>query len=332
MQSNWIRQMILAVFFLGTAFNITYWAIAKYDFKNDMKTAVTDASRYLKMSHGDFSGVERRYARRVMVPSLVLFLRNQFPVSRFIPGEYVDIAAKMDQLYFGIINILALAGTAFLLSRFCQQLGCSPLEGVIAGLIFLTSFFVVTYYTVPLVDALTAFCLMGCYYALLRRRLLWLSLFFLIGILTKEAIFLILFAIVLDQRKLCSAPLFVCLPWVIFYFGFFYTSAADAHDVTFFFSNLRQLLAGGLAAFRPFALIEALEVFMAVWFLAIYALRKCPVPDFIRRQQWILVFPFVFPFFVGEASLGRIAFYVFPIMIFLAVLALRDILESETGR
>lgn len=334
-KSAFIEKICIFLLLLSASFSICYWAIAKYDVYSDYK-ASGDAQSYIKMSYHEYDGVLRRYRYRILVPEIVSFLNQHLNLKPFLNKYYEDVDKKVIQLNFGIVNVISLALTAFILFYYCIALKFSRRESLIGSFLFLTSFFVVTYYTTPLVDALTSFFLIAGFYSVLNGRLLWLGLSFLLGVFTKETNFIILLLVLLEERRFFSKKILACLPGMILY-AIFILAFKDKFndDSCFFFANifsLRKMAQYMMASFQRFNLycvIENIQTFMFLWVLMIYALFKASKPIFIRRSLWLLLFIFLIPPLSSSGAVGRVVYQLFPIVIPLSLLALRDILRDD---
>ncbi|MDD5254594.1 MAG: hypothetical protein PHR11_00890, partial [Candidatus Omnitrophica bacterium] len=272
---------------------------------------------------------------RILMPSLVSFLNQNLKIGSFLGAYYEDVDKKSVQLNFGMINVLALAFTAFMLFHYCLRLGFSKWEGLIGSCLFLTSFFVVTYYTVPMVDSLASFFLMAGFLAELAGSHLWIFVSLLLGLFTKETALVIVPLIMLTERRFFSKKLLACLPAAAIYavFIMYLSPLIEKNDLYIFrivFDPvlLKKYVLNGFREFTLYSVIEYLQTFMFLWFLALYALvrLKGKIPVFIRRSSWLFLLIFIVPFIVGCAAVGRVAFYLFPIAIPLALTALKNIL------
>ena len=116
-----LEKICIFLLFLSISFSICYWAIAKYDVNSDY-TACGDALSYIKMSRLEYSDVPRPYRYRILMPSIVYLLNRYLKIEGFLSKYYEDVDKKMIQLNFGIVNILGLTLTAFLLFYYCLHL------------------------------------------------------------------------------------------------------------------------------------------------------------------------------------------------------------------
>ncbi|MBU0468038.1 MAG: hypothetical protein KJ736_03105 [Candidatus Omnitrophica bacterium] len=87
MQKKLAENIILILLFLSVSFNITYWAIAKYDVNTDM-SAVSDAEFYIKMSQYDYQNVPYRYANRFLMPSVVSLVSKCLNIENLLSRHY----------------------------------------------------------------------------------------------------------------------------------------------------------------------------------------------------------------------------------------------------
>jgi len=329
------KKVCVFLIFLSVSFNITYWAMAKYDVYSDL-SAVGDAKHYVEMSQGNYKDVPKRYLNRFLMPSIVSFLNRGLKVEKILSRYYEDVGSKMMQLSFGLVNIICLSVTAFIFFLYCGHLKFAFWESFSAALLFLTSFFVVTYYTVPMVDSMAVLCMILCFYAILRKNLLMLSMSFLVGVFVKEALFIIPLVVMVSERRFFSKMLLACLPGTIAYILFVKFSGPTSGAYLFCtlgnMAKLKNSLASGIREFTLYSIIEHVQTFMFLWILFIYALWKKLKPDMLRRQAWLLLLPFIVPFLVNSAAVGRVAFYLFPIVIPLTISALKNIIGEDSEK
>ncbi|MCK5633292.1 hypothetical protein KAH94_06050, partial [bacterium] len=206
-------------------------------------------------------------------------------------------------------------------------------ESLAGCFLYFTSFFVVTYYTVPLIDSMACFFVMACFYMIMKNRLFWLSVCFLFGVLTKEAVFVVLLMIVLNDRTVFSKKLLVCVPAVFIYIVFskigYVPSGHNIFGILTDITLLKKTILEGMSSIRLYTFIEMIQTFMFLWILFLYALIKMDKPVFIKKQLWLMLLPFIVPFLVRVSVVGRIAFYLFPIVIPLSLLVLKKVFYLE---
>lgn len=325
---NVLKHLTLICLYFSVSFNVTYWAIAKYDVYSNLH-AVGDAESYINMSHGDFEGVGRPYCYRVLMPAVVSFLNDNFEPVDFLSRYYDDVERKMIQLNFGLVNIFILTFMGFLFHVFCLELGFSDWEAVTGVLLFFTSFFTVNYYTVPLVDSMACFFVLVSVYAIWRGSLFWLALGFLLGMLTKESTLVVLLIILLDKRALIPHRLLACLPGLVLYFSLVVMFPVSVGQSIFTIMSdpvqLSDSVFRGLSEVNLYTFIENTQMYMFLWVLFFYGLLSVDIHPFIKSKLWLLVLPFVVPFFVKSAAVSRVGFYLFPFVIPVALSGLRKI-------
>jgi len=333
-----IEKICVFLLLLSTSFSICYWAIAKYDVSTDYR-AVGDAESYIKMSNHEYTGVLRRYGYRILVPEMVSFLNRHLNLKPFLDKYYENVDKKIIQLNFGIVNILGLTMTAFVLFYYCVGLNFSRWESLIGSFLFLTSFFVVNHYTTPLVDSVTSFFLIAGFYSVLKGSFIWLGISFLLGVFTKETNFIILLLVLLEERRFFTKKVFACFPGIVLYAIFIFTFKDKFNDnECYFFSNILSFdkmihyMLSSFQRFNLYCVIENIETFMFLWVLMVYALFKSSKPIFIKRSLWLLTLIFLIPPLSSSGAVGRVVYYLFPIVIPLSLLALRDILEPSQCR
>jgi len=330
-KKSFLEKITLFLLFLGVSFSICYWAIAKYDVYGDYK-ACGDARYYIQMSKLEYKDIPQPYRYRILGPSIVYLLNKYFKVEGFLSKYYEDVDKKMIQLNFGIVNIISLACTAFLLFYYCKNLGFSSYEGLIASFLFFTSFFVVNYYSTPILDSLSSFFMMAGFYAVLRGSIIGLGLSFLFGMLTKETTLTILLLIILEERKIISKKIIACLPGILVYW--IVVQCVGTAPGFSFYRSLHSLEAfkgislHSIRSFNFYFLIEHIQTFMFLWVLFLYALFKCKKPLFIKRALWLLLLMVIMIPITGTFAVGRVSFYLFPVVIPLALLTLRKILRA----
>lgn len=331
-KKGFVEKICILLLFLGISFSICYWAMAKYDVDSDY-TACGDAQYYIKMSNMDYKDVCKPYRYRVLMPSLVYVFNKYVNMDSFLSRYYEDVEKKKAQLGFGIINTIAIALSGFLLLYYCARLGFNKWESLVGALLFFTSFFVINYYPVPMVDSLAAFFIIAGFYAVLTNSAAGLILSFLFGVFTKETTFLIPLLIMLEEKKIFPKKLFYCLPGLITYIVFMnffkypqgWTISRVLLDHHYFLEH-----AGSFCkTLGAYFVIEGIQTFMFLWALFLYAIFKLNKPAFIERALWLLLLPFIFAPIGGTPVVGRVTFFLFPVIIPLSLLALRKLFAQD---
>lgn len=332
LKSSIIEKVTILLLFLSVSFSICYWAVAKYDVSTDY-AACGDAQSYIKMSKMDYQDVRKPFRYRVLMPSTVYILNRYLNIGNFLSRYYEDVDKKMIQLNFGIVNMICLTLAGFLLFYYCLYLGFNRWEGLVGAFLFFTSFFVITYYAVPLVDSMAAFFIIACFYALLKNSMFGLMLAFLFGVFAKETTFIAIPLIMLEERKIFSRKLLYCLPGIVLY-SIFVNVSGYSGGWTISHTLLNQgTFLGSIYTFinslNFYYIIDFIQTFMFLWVLFFFALFRCRQPVFIRRSLWLLLLPLLMAPIAATPSVGRVSFFLFPIVIPCVLLALRKIFASE---
>jgi hypothetical protein len=297
-------------------------------------SAAGDAEQYIKMSRGDYENVQTRYLRRWLIPSAVSLLRDNIKIPAALSESYEIEEYKLTNLYFGMINVFFLTLSALFLYHFCRDLNFNDWESFSAGLLFLTSFFVITYYTIPMIDSAASFFIMAGYWAVKQRKLFWLTLIFLIGLFVKETTLVLILVLFLDDWRFALKKSFIFIPGVVLYallssmapkLGA--TIIGNVTDKSSFFSSIKA----SFDSLNFYTFVENFQILMFLWFLFIFALiyKWREIPIFLKKQMPLLALILVTPFLVNSGAVGRAAFYLFPIMLPVVVLALREVFNGQ---
>jgi len=329
-----IEKICIFLLFLGISFSICYWAMAKYDIDSDYK-ACGDAQYYMKMSKMDYADVCKPYRYRVLMPSLVYLLNEHMNIDTFLSRYYEDVGKKKIQLNFGIINIICIAFSGFLLFYYCLNLGFDKWQSFVGALLFFTSFFVVNYYSVPMVDSMAAFFVIAGFYAVLRGSAIGLGLSFLFGVFAKETTFLLLLLVILEDRKIFSKRLLYCLPGIVAYIVFVnifkYSEGWTISKTLLDPGCLSHYVSSFCAQLNVYFVIEGIQTFMFLWALFLYAIFKLNKPIFIKRALWLLLLPLILAPIAGTPVVGRVIFFLSPIVIPLSLLTLRKVFVQDAA-
>lgn len=327
-----IKNFCLFFLFLSVAFNVTYWAMAKYDVMGDLK-AVGDAQFYIKMSQGDFHDIPARYVKRWLMPAMVESLNRHFRIEAFLSRHYEINPQKIMSMNFTLVNIIFLTGTALILFYYLKGLGFVEYESLIGAFLFFTSFFVVNYYSVPLVDSMGMFFVVAGIWAIMKKQIFWLTVIFILGVFAKETIFVLIPVVFLEERKGLPRMLPAFLPGALLYIAWGIAYGHANGDNVFTIVTHPDLLRGSLMLAKSelslYTLIEHVQTFMFLWILfliGIFYWKK--VPEFPRKQVPLMILPFVVPFLVKSAAVGHVAFYLFPIVVPFVLMTLREIFND----
>ena len=321
------RMLVVAMLCLTASISIVYFPITKYDMYDPATGGTSgDVAQYVRMYQGvPLSEIPKPYRYRVLTP----YLARLVPELPHLVTQYFEIdSEKIIKFKFGIINMIGLAATGFLLFLLCSSLRFSDMESILASYLFFTSFFVVNYGGVPLVDAFAYFFLILGILAALKNWDLLLFLSVGLGMFEKETTVLILIAVILmrDPLKSKLKKIFLCLPGILAYVVFRLIILPT--DVGFNYS-FSSALDGILNAMIPnkywiYIAIDNGLSFGAIWILAFHGLfiirREKDNPLF--RLSLLVPIVFIIPFLIGS-NYGRILFLAFPVIIPLSIVSLR---------
>ncbi len=317
----------LALVFLWVAAAVVYPPITKYDlYDPGLGGRLGDVGQYVRMYQGvSLREVPKPFRYRVFTPW----------AARLVPPvpqpllRYFDVSPeKLVKYRFGIVNLLGLALTGLLLVAFCEGLGFALRDGLVAALLFFTSFPVINFGGTPMVDAWAyAFLMMGLVAALNERRA-WLCVACLVGVMAKETTLLLVPAALLlpGAPRLKAGRLLALLPgaiaYAVFRFALFPTRTGWSYDPATLATNLADSVTPG--PYHWWNLFDGGTAFGLLWPLALlgaWELRRRPHEP-LARLAWLVPGLLALPFLIGS-NIGRIWFYAFPVVLPLAVSGLR---------
>ena len=330
------RKKLLIVFLLclSASASIVYFPITKYDLYDSATGGKHgDVSQYVKMYQGiPLSNIRKPFCYRILTP----FLARLVPSVPDSIGQFYEITPeKIIQLKFGIINLLGLAITSFLLFVFCGSLSFSDNESLFGSYLFLTSFFVVNYGGVPLVDALAyCFLLLGILSAMKN----WQTLLFFssaLGMFAKETTALLPLWILLLPDSMASRfrKVLLCLPGIVLYlvvrFALFPTDFGYHYGFHAAVQSLKLTLIP--SAYWLYYAFDGGLSFGLLWVLGLHGwiLIRREKNNPLYRLSFIVPVILVIPFFIFS-NIGRIWFLAFPVVIPLSLLSLRSIFRPHT--
>ncbi len=324
------RGLLLFALLLSASGSVTYFHVARHDLSDPATGGREgDVAQYVRMAGGaPLTEIPKPYRYRIAVPWLVRLV----PPPPAAADAIFDITPdRVIAFRFGVVNCLSLALAAWLLAAWMARMGFSPEEGLLGALLFLTSFFVVNYAGVPIVDASSYATLLAALLALQARRFAWLALAVAVGALVRETVFLVVaFAPLLCRRRRDLLwALLACAPALLAYgvlrSWILPTEVGYAYDPATLLRNLQ-----GLA--RPQRLarlaVDGALCFGACWLLAGLGWRSLAPGHPLRRATWILPLVVAIPLLIG-ANIGRVWFLAFPVVLPLAVAGLRMLLPRS---
>ncbi len=324
-------QSVLALLlFLSVAISLVYFPITQYNLYDPGTGGKEgDVALYTRMSQGaPLDSIPKPYRYRVLTP----FLARLVP---FLPrgmSQFYDVdREKILKFKFGVVNMIGLTLSAYTLFLLLRTLAFSPLEALTGGFLFLTSFHVVTYGGVPLVDPWGYFFLFLGLLCVLRRWYVPLAIVVLLGMLAKETTALLVVYILFLPRswKERGLALLACLPGLVEYAIFRFVLAPTNIGFQYGVGSALRGILQALVPNRMWAYIafDGGMAFGAVWLLGLVGWWQSRRAD--DRTFWRLGFvvPLIMliPFAIGS-NIGRIWFLGFPVMIPLALIGVRSVL------
>jgi hypothetical protein len=316
----------------SVAASLVYFPITKYDLLDPAGGGREgDVAQYIRMSQGaPITTIPKPYRYRLLTP----YLTRLVPfLPRCVTQFYNIDPDKIIKFKFGVVNLLGLACAAYVLFLLSRALAFSALEALLGSLLFLTSFPVVNFAGMPLVDAWAYFFLVLAFLFLLQRRYWLLSIAVLVGMMEKETTALIVLYCLLMPRpwRERGTAILACLPGLLAYgvfrfvlfptcVGYGYGVLSDPIRLLRCFIPCRQWI---------FITLDGGMTFAVVWFLGVYGWWRARQAG--DRMLFRLGFAVPLIMLAPFAS-GRIWFLAFPVMIPLALTGLHPIIANARDR
>ena len=326
------ESLISFILCLSSSAPIVYFAVTKFDLEDPATGGDHgDVSQYVKMFSGTpLEEIRKPFRYRVITP----WLARQVPFLPESVTQFFDIdSEKVIKFKFGMVNLLGLATTSFFLFRYCRCVSFSPLESILGSYLFLTSFFVVNFGGVPLVDALAYASLMLGIYSLVRGSYGLLFVAFTVGMFAKETTVLVIPAAILinDSWKSKIIPCLVCLPGLLAYAIFRLLILPTEFGANY---SLPSAFAGILSILVPserwlWIFIDGGSAFGILWLFCLHGfyLIRSDKSSPIYRLSFLVPFILLIPFLLAT-SIGRIWCLGFPFVIPLSLVSLRAVFTS----
>lgn len=318
------RFLVVLIISLTASYTIIYTSIQFFSDSNPVGNY--DALYYLSMYRGE--RVDDIYwPSRVLTPFLARCLPNPpewlFQINRNISDSWLATVK------FGIVNFFFLLATGIIFFYFLISLDFSVTESLIGILLFYVSTPVVHSAGTPMVEAAGYFFLLLCWYAIQCQNLIMLAIGFLIGMFAKETVFLVFPIILLSHLKYkIRAISLLILGTIIYYilrFAIYNINAIELYlNMGLLVSNVKY---GLLSMTRFNKIIDLFSSFGILWIPALYALMRPDTPLLLHRWSYSIVIMLVV-IFLGGLNLGRMLFYVFPVVIPLALYGMRYMLRN----
>jgi hypothetical protein len=309
--------VIVALLFLAVSGSVVYWAVAKYDL-GDLDEDAVDSQHYIAIYQG--KGPEEiapEMRCRVLTPWLARLVPD---LPEWIVQSFSDTNERRVNLKFGIVNMGWLWLTGITLFYFLRDLSFTSVESLLGGFLFYTSFFVITYGGLPLVDAGAYFFLIAGLRSLQTGSVIGYSSALIAGMAAKETTILVFGAAVLLNPR--DWRFYAVAGPVLGAYVFCRGQLSFAADPSLFDRSIAT-------RFSLYGLIEFTQAFLFLWILSIYGWVKCETPPLLRRLAPLALLPLVAVLVLGT-DVGRILFLSFWFVIPLSLLALRRLFPEGT--
>ena len=292
-----------------------------------------DMVHYLALADGvPLAEVPAPFRYRPWTPWLAAQIPEP-PQAWLDPGRPLD--AQRAHFRFAVVNVVGLTLAAAGLCLLTMLLLGTRNAGLVAALIFLTSYHPLTTATLPMAEAWSYAFLVWALWLLLERKHLALGMVFLLGLLCKETILLVLPAAALlgSNRRQRVGQAAALLPAALVYVTWrsVWWPPPDAlFSVASTQEWLHDLFVTG-ERFRGNA-ARAFLAFHLFWIPAVMAWwrrRKGTGP--LTRWGWLAPPILALPFLLALVP-GRVWFFAFPFVIPLAVAGLLDWLRRPATK
>lgn len=336
MNNQLTLKFIVFLLCFTASISVVYFPITKYDLY-DRATGGRggDVAQYVRLYQGtSLDEIPKPYRYRILTPTLARFVP-------FLPDsitQFYDIDEdKIIKFKFGIVNLLALTLASFFIFLLCLTLKFSNQESILGSFLFLSSFFVVNYGGVPLVEALAYYFWVSSLVFILKNKKLYLFLSFSFGILNKETILLVLPTIFLldDTMRSKLEKAILCLPGTLMYFIFrFLILPTDKGYNYGLEASLNQIISILIPSKKwIYIAIDGGLSFGILWFLSFagWMMIRKESHHPLYRLSFIIPLILATPFIIGS-NIGRIWFLAFPIIIPLSLVYLHHLFIDSPNK
>ncbi|MBS1261232.1 MAG: hypothetical protein MAG453_00553 [Calditrichaeota bacterium] len=334
------QHILLFVLFLSFAAIIAYFHMTKYDIWDPTTGGKEgDVGIYVKMYEGmELNEIPKPYLYRFIVPTLARLVPD---IPEFLAPAFDLDRDRIIAYKFGTVNLIGLTIAAYFLFLFLALQGFTFAESLIGVLFFYTSFFIVNFGAVPLVDAWAYATISAGLCALLRRSWPWLVVVMVLGMFIKETAVVIAVVVPFlawDRRERVHG-LLACLPGIALYalvrliivptdFGYSYTFERLFYSLARF-----GQLTGLVRMIQDFVFVYGL-----LWVFAYIGWRMLHRGEVdpsgrsrdLYRLSVLVPITFIAPYIVGSVF-GRVWFLSFPVVIGLSLFGLRRLFPLGPG-
>lgn len=313
------KNIFVILLLISTAISTFYWSISIF---RDYDENTTDIVQYKLLVHAPLKNqVLAPYAYRLLTPKLV-YLLDQIQTPLFSSSKH-NIKKDPIAIQFAFINLFFTMFTSITLYFFLLNFQLEKVFSFLGSLLYLTSYYVITWNYLPLVDASGHFFLILGLLFVVKRRYVSLLICVLIGMWAKETTGLLLIAALLVDYK-NKILVISCIPGMILYVivRFFILENIPVYEGTLY-EYLSMVISKYTSIVYWFdLLIRSFFIFLPISIFSIYKNWK----NFQNEFKRLLLF--VIPIFAQTLVAtdgGRLLFYAFPFVFYGTVYLLQKL-------
>lgn len=281
-----------------------------------------DAAYYVSAMNGaPLDSIPKHYRFRVGH----WFLASHVP--DLPPGLFNLTGTQQILFRFGLISLLALTLSCWLLYDLLIRSDFDPVFSLISVILWETSFYITSWIFQPLPDSLSYLAIILCLWLIKQKRFWLAGLLMIPGMLVKEttlAVGLLIWILPFSKREYLSSLLWM-LPSIAFYWWFrtlFPHESGHVFTPDRFLSGLNNIIAPG--AHTLYWLISAFLSWQFCWIPILYGYylvlkRQVQVPG-----NLLLIIPLflIAPFLINASTIGRLWLIGFPAFVILCTIGL----------
>lgn len=327
---NISRYFLLFAVFLTVNFSTQYWSVQNIGWYNrESGNWEADAEKYVKIYQGEnIENILPPFKHRILTPLLARLV----PIpEKLIEKEYnvtnkIYSEAKFISLRFFLVNVLALTVFNLLFFKYLLLLNFNPIEAIIGNLIFCTSWAVVSYLGLPMVDAVFFVFFMLTINSVIEERIGIYFFAVLIGAFSKETIVFAMGTILAlkDRRiflKFATAGILAAIPYLVFRFIMY----PGQVDFTNYIDGRIYLLTN-----KPlWTIINFAKTFGVFWIIGIWGFIKYYKYDSFLFKITLLFLPLMLLTVFSGADYGRILVIGYYFIIPYSLLIIMDFFKTK---
>lgn len=320
------KNIILLLILCSITLSTSYWSVSK--FREYNKVISIDINSYKKMVFMPFKNdVYAPFCYRLLTPVVVNLFQN-IPYPQLL-GNVLNLEGKDNvETGFSIVNIIFTMLTSIILYYFFMNNNIQEYYSFLGSIFYLTSYYVVTWNYLPLVDAAGHFFLALGLYSIISSRYKTLAFAVLIGFWAKETTLLLIFAALLWDHK-DRLLHYSILPGTILYIT---ARVFVFSNVAYFESSFQSYVELFLSHYTSLSyyfdvFIKSFFVFLPLSIISIYRFRHT-YPRPMQRLLWLII-PIYGQTFIATDG-GRLVFYAFPIIFYTVVYYLQEYFSESS--